>query len=316
MSDSPTFRLLQYIKVSAETLNFTRAAEQLFVAQSSISQQVGKFEDEIGVLIFERIQNRLKLTPAGRIIATYSTNTLDEWSRTQAMALAVQENQVPPLRVGFSSFINAKLLERLRERYETMFVGCQIQLLSGDPLLCLQRLDSHALDCAILPLPINTTNYSVRLIAQSPLVVCMRADDPLAQHVQVDFRDVADRITIFRDPELQPLAHSRLAEMFAEVGLPVHMACSARTPAEIQWMVRERYGLALIDQLLPLEAGLITRPIAGVNWTADTAFVHISDTDHVALPFVEQFFQEMQPRTKKKAVRQVARPPEQLELLA
>jgi DNA-binding transcriptional LysR family regulator len=45
MSDSLTFRLLRYIKASAETLNFTRAAEQVFVAQSSLSHQIGKLED-------------------------------------------------------------------------------------------------------------------------------------------------------------------------------------------------------------------------------------------------------------------------------
>jgi DNA-binding transcriptional LysR family regulator len=96
MSDSLTFRLLRYIKASAETLNFTRAAEQVFVAQSSLSHQVGKFEDNIELLLFERLQNGLKLTPAGRIIATYAENTLKDWDRTLAMALAVQRNEVPP----------------------------------------------------------------------------------------------------------------------------------------------------------------------------------------------------------------------------
>src|SRR5579871_5326833 len=97
LSDSITFRLLRYIKASAETLNFTRAAEQVFVAQSSLSHQVGKFEDNIELLLFERLQNGLKLTPAGRIIATYAENTLKDWDRTLAMALAVHRNEVPPL---------------------------------------------------------------------------------------------------------------------------------------------------------------------------------------------------------------------------
>ena len=56
MSDSLTFRLLRYIKASAETLNFTRASEQVFVAQSSLSHQVGKFEDNLELLLFERLQ--------------------------------------------------------------------------------------------------------------------------------------------------------------------------------------------------------------------------------------------------------------------
>ncbi|MFY9852514.1 MAG: LysR family transcriptional regulator, partial [Terracidiphilus sp.] len=135
LSDSLTFRLLRYIKASAETLNFTRASEQVFVAQSSLSHQIGKLEDNIELPIFDRLQNGLQLTAAGRIIAAYAENTLREWDQTLAMARAVQRKEVPPLRLGFSSFVNAKLLEKFRENYEGMFTGCAIRLLSGDPLL-------------------------------------------------------------------------------------------------------------------------------------------------------------------------------------
>ena len=316
MSESLTFRLLRYISASAETLNFTRAAEQVFVAQSSLSHQIGKLEDTIDVRIFERLQNGLKLTPAGRILVDYAENTLSDWEQTLAMARAVQRNEVPPLRLGFSSFVNAKLLESFREAYEKMFPGCAIQLSSGDPLLCLRRLNSGALDCAILPLPIDSSLYSVQQIAQSPLVVCMRSDDVLADRALLDIRDVSQRISVFRDPEVHPSAHSRLVEMFAEVGISIHVACSARTPSEIQWMVKERYGLALIDQLLPLEPGLITRPIAGVNWMAETAFVRVSNAAHVSIPFIERFFQQAWSdlRGRKRPRKQPH--PQQLELLA
>jgi DNA-binding transcriptional LysR family regulator len=128
MSDSLTFRLLRYIKASAETLNFTRAAEQVFVAQSSLSHQIGKLEDNIDVAIFDRLKNGLKITPAGRIVAAYAENTLREWDQMLVMVRAVQRNEIPPLRLGFSSFINAKLLEKFREGYEGMFSGCVIQL--------------------------------------------------------------------------------------------------------------------------------------------------------------------------------------------
>jgi DNA-binding transcriptional LysR family regulator len=316
MSDSLTFRLLRYIKASAETLNFTRAAEQTFVAQSSLSHQIGKLEDNIDVAIFNRLQNGLKLTPAGRIVAAYAENTLRDWDQMLVMARAVQRNEVPPLRLGFSSFINVKLLEKFREGYEGMFSGCAIQLMSGDPLLSLQRLDARTLDCAILPLPIDTSLYSVQQIAQSPLVVCMRSDDALADRAQLDIQIVASRLTIFRDPELQPSAHSRLLEMFAEVKIPMHLGCSARTPGEIQWMVKERYGLALIDQLSPLDPGLITRPLVGLNWTADAAFVYLNHADHVALPFIERFLRKTWTDTRR--INPPTKPgiPEQMELLA
>lgn len=316
MSDSLTFRLLKYIKESAETLNFTRAADRVFVAQSSLSHQIGKFESNVNLTLFERTQSGLRLTAAGRLIAAYAESTLNDLEQTLIMAQAVQRNQVHPLRLGFSSFVNAKVIEKFRETYGGMFTGCAIHLVSGDPVFCLQHLDAGLLDCAILPLPVDANLYSVQPISQTPLVVCMRSDDVLAERAQLAIREVAARITIFRDPEQYPAAHARLIEMFAEVGVTLQVACSARTPAEIQWMVRERYGLALIDQLLPLESGLIARPFAGLNWTADTAFIHLRKAGHVALPFIERFFEDSWSESRGRKHPAKGDHPEQLQLLA
>ena len=59
-----------------------------------------------------------------------------------------------------------------------------------------------------------------------------------------------------------------------EEGIAPEVACTASTPADIQLMVRAGYGVALIDQRTLIDPALTTRPIAGIHWTADTAFVH------------------------------------------
>ena len=113
-----------------------------------------------------------------------------------------------------------------------------------------------------------------------------------------------------------PFRHSRLLEMFNEVGITLSLANSARTHSEVQWMVKAGYGFALVDQLLPLDMGLVTRPIAGVNWTADTAFVHRSRADHIALPFIERFLQKNWQNFGRKKRPSESLRPEQLKLLA
>ena len=219
MSDSLEFRLLKYILAVAETLNFTRAAQRLFLAQPSLSKQIRDLEIDIKFPLFERSRDGIRITDAGRIVIAYASNTLRERDEMLAMARAVHLGDVPPLRLGFSSFINANLLQRFRESYEEMFPGCEIQLAGGDPILTLHRLNQRLLDCAILPMPIDAALYNVQQIAQSPLVVCMRSEDTLANEAHVDIHKIADRIKIFRDPESHPSAHSRLVEMFSDVGV-------------------------------------------------------------------------------------------------
>lgn len=180
----------------------------------------------------------------------------------------------------------------------------------------LERLENGTLNCALLPMPIDKDAWNVRQVAHSPLVICMRSDDPLANEALVDIHEVASRLKVFRDPELHPAAHARLSEMFAEIDVPLHLASSAATPADIQLMVKQGYGLALIDQLCPLDAGLITRPIAGLHWTVDIAFVTAKDRRHMALMFIEQYLDEHGLGTNRKQPQPAAlRHPKQLTLI-
>jgi DNA-binding transcriptional LysR family regulator len=223
MSDSLEFRLLRYILAVAETLNFTRAAERLYLAQPSLSRQIRDLEEEIRFPIFDRTRDGVRITPAGEMVVAYARETLGTRDELVSMARAVHLGEVPPLRLGFSSFVSVNLLQSFREKYEAMFPGCQIQLAGGDPTHVLQRINQRSLDCAILPMPIDNDLYHVQQISQSPLVVCLRSDDPLASQTSLDIQDVAHRIKIFRDPELQPAAHTRLSEMFEEVGIQMHL---------------------------------------------------------------------------------------------
>ena len=157
---------------------------------------------------------------------------------------------MPTLRLGFSSFVNPILLTMFRQCYSDLFPKCELVFSGGDSTLILQRLESNALDCGILPCPIDSKTLDVIPVAHSRLVVCMRTDDPLALQTHLDIHEVAPRIRVFRDPELHPSAHAHLVNLFAEVGIRISLANSVMNPANIQWMVKvkENYGLALIDR--------------------------------------------------------------------
>src|SRR5260370_2662726 len=134
MSDSLEFRLLKYIVAVAETSNFTRAAERLFLAQPSLSKQIRDLEEEIKFPIFDRSRDGVRITPAGQMVLAYARETLRAREELVVMARAVHLGEVPPLRLGFSSFVNANLLQTFRDKYESMFPGCQIHLAGGEPL--------------------------------------------------------------------------------------------------------------------------------------------------------------------------------------
>jgi LysR family hydrogen peroxide-inducible transcriptional activator len=295
MYDLVEFRHLKYIAAVAEEGNITRAADRLHIAQPSLSKQIKDIEDEIGFSIFIRTRDGVSVTPSGQIIVAYAQEAIVRRSEVVTLAKAVHRGDIPPLRLGISSFINPALLQHLRDSYHEYFPACIVHLSSGSP--------SH--------------DWVVHYVARNPLVVCMRMDDPLANGHEISKDDLSTRLNIFCDPELHPAAHRQLFEMLEEAGIHPEIKCVAATPADIQWMIRAERGVALIDQSIPFDSDLTTRPIAGIHWTVDVGFVHHVQADHLALPFVVQFARQM--TTRRKANQNPAQRPNkpvQLQLLA
>jgi len=288
MSELIEFRHLKYIVAVAETGNFTRASERLFVSQPSLSRQIKDIEAEIGFQIFIRTPDGVFPTPLGQVIVDYASATLHGRTNVLRITKEIFLGNIPPLRMGFSSFVAVKHLNGLRSIYGTQFPGCSIQFSGGITAHILQKLERGDLDCAIVPQPIVGLQWRVTHVDSSPLVACMRADDPLAEHSPVTIAELEKRLTVFRDPEGHPNGHARLLQMFSEAGIGPEIGCSATTPQDIQLLIRSGCGVALVAEDTAIEPGITVRHIAGVSWTADTAFVYRINAAHPALPMLEQ----------------------------
>ncbi len=317
MSDLLEFRLLKFIVAIAETANFTRASERVFLAQPTLSQQIIALEEGLGVQIFVRRREGTSLTPAGQILYAYAQEALDLRNEVVNVARAMNRGEVPVLRIGLSTFINPSAVETLRHSYARLFPDSPMQMTGGHPIQLMTRMEENSLDAAILPLPVMGPNWVVSHLASDPLVVCMKSNDLLAAAREVQPSDLAGRLKVFRDPENHPAAHHRLMEMLLEIGIRPEASCLAATPADMQLMVQSGCGLALIDDKAALPPSLTTRPIAGARWTADTAFVHHANADHIALGILRRHL----PKVKRIATGKLPRPQRssqsgQLELMA
>lgn len=245
MFDLLELRHLKYIAAIAETLNFTRAAERLFLAQPSLSKQIKDLEDGIGIQIFVRHHDGVRVTAAGQMVVSYAIEAVKTRNEVILAARAVHCGEIPALRIGFSCFVHQEILRSLSDAYASLFPDCRIQFAGGDPAQILRRMEEKNLDAAVLPLPISGRDWIVERIASAPVVVCMRADDPLAQQTEIQPSELGKSLKIFRSPEGHPEAHARLMEMLAEIGIEPEVSCLATTPADIQWMVQSGSGMAL-----------------------------------------------------------------------
>jgi DNA-binding transcriptional LysR family regulator len=200
------------------------------------------------------------------------------------MARALHRVTFVPMRLGFSSFVDHALFEMVCSIHTSLFPSCEIKPKSGDPVDLLLMLERGEIDAALVTLPASGAGFKAYPFTQSRLVVCMKSDDPLAKLKEITPADFGSKLTIFRDPRQHPEAHDRLIEMLDVVGITGDVASTNKTPHDLQWMVESGTGYALIREGSELQPGLVTRPVAGVTWTVDSALVVAKSTSQRTMP--------------------------------
>ncbi len=94
-------RQLRYFIAVAEELHFGRAAARLFIAQPPLSQQIKKLEEEMGVLLFDRSNRRVRLTPEGRKFLCVARSTLESLDCGVEKVKRMARGEIGRLQVGF-----------------------------------------------------------------------------------------------------------------------------------------------------------------------------------------------------------------------
>lgn len=146
---------LKYIVALARERHFGRAAEKCFVSQPTLSVAVKKLEEELGVILFERSPQEVRVTPIGERIVAQAEKVLAETAQLAEIAAAGKNPLAGPLRLGviytIGPWLLPKLVPLLRERAPEM----PLLLEENYTHRLIERLKTTELDVAILALPID-----------------------------------------------------------------------------------------------------------------------------------------------------------------
>src|SRR5699024_5942293 len=93
-------RQLEYFMAVCKELHFTRAAEKLNIAQPTLSQQIKRLEDEVGIPLFDRIGKKIALTEAGKILLKHGQSVFFEIEQAEAALKDLNELQRGKLEIG------------------------------------------------------------------------------------------------------------------------------------------------------------------------------------------------------------------------
>lgn len=307
MSDSEylDFRLLKYIVAVAEEGTFTAAAARLNLSQSALSTQIKTLEENLGIKIFDR-ERGATLTAEGKVLLRYGRQGLKTRDHIVATVKAIHAGKMMPLRLAFSPFVLNPLLRTVTDLYRELIPDGEIIPESDGTEEIVQWLHNGDCDAALVTLPVESDELEITILESHQLVVCLRQDDPLASMSEIPPQALDGKISVFTYQKYHPRAYERLIQMFGEIGVTTRPCKPTLNIEHIQWLVKEGGCYSLMRSSRPLAHGLVTRPIAGIDWTIDTAIACPKDNANPALSLL---IEELKNRLNIKTPNAHRKPP-------
>lgn len=240
-------RDLAYLLAVADHRHFGKAAEACFVSQPTLSTQIRKLEEELGVVLIERAPRRVMLTAVGRDVVERARRILADVEQLKDAARRETDPEAGTLRLGVFPTLGPYLLPHLVPHLRERFSRLQLLLVEEKSDEIIARLRDGRLDAGLLALPLHDDRLQWQELFTEPFVLAVPEQHALAARDALSLHDLADeRLLLLQEGHClrdQALDVCRLAGAGETTGF---QATSLET---LRQMVAAGAGVTLLPQL-------------------------------------------------------------------
>jgi LysR family hydrogen peroxide-inducible transcriptional activator len=192
-------RDLSYLVAVAELRNFSQAADQCSIGQPTLSTQIKKLEDYLGVDLFVREKNSVEVTETCQEILPIARRILDDVQGIRQIAIHASDRHRNMLSLGafpsLASYVLPEYVFRIKQHYPDI----KLQLVEEKTHSLIDLLLGKKLDAALLALPVEHELLECRILFEDPFTLAVCADHPLADLEEVDLNMAAQENLLLLD---------------------------------------------------------------------------------------------------------------------
>ncbi|MGO8754014.1 MAG: LysR family transcriptional regulator [Gallionellaceae bacterium] len=256
-----TLRQLQVFEKVASHLNYSRAAEELYLSQPAVSMQIKQLETNIGLPLFEHMGKKIFLTEAGRELFHYARSIAQQIAEIEAVfdkIKGLEQGKLTLSVVNTANYFTPQLLAKFCQRYPN--INVILQVANRDAVL--KQLADNSTDLAIMGQPPDGLDLSAESFLDNPLVVIAAPDHPLTKLKRVKFARLAEETFLSR--EQGSGTRSAMERVFAQHNIQPRISMEMETNEAIKQAVQAGMGLGILS-LHSIELELETKRLAMLN---------------------------------------------------
>lgn len=255
-------RLLHYFLAVAREENITKAAQSLFVTQSTLSKQMMDLENQLGKQLFIRGKRKITLTEEGLFLRSRAREILELMENTENALHQDQQTLSGNVSIGCGETVAMDIIAGLLEAFHKQYPDVVLHTYSGDADAILERIDKGLADMGLLLGPIRQEKYEYLQLRQKDVYgLLMPKDCPLASQASINIDQLKTLPIILPDQTF--FGHQDL-DWFGTDQSVFHVVATYNLIYNATYLVEHGIGYALsLDRLVNTNGRNLTfRPIS------------------------------------------------------
>lgn len=295
----PSIELLRQFLTLSKYLNYSLAAESLYIAQPVLSRHIRALETEFGMKLFNRTTQSVELTEAGAYFKQRVERFLAEYDDICAGMRMIKSGYSNRLRISCPYYAIYDYLGALPELFGDLYPDIKMQYSVGDPYETMKTLIEGKSDIAIIPMysmP-HVENLVCKQIYKEPLGVLLSTSDPLAEKDALSLKDLKDRTFFSVSNSYFSASWNHTVKLCKDAGFtPTGPALFNQMEALIMG-IRRGDGITIIGQhMRNQQSELIAyRPLTDKGCERSVSMWYDPNSENEAIKIFLQFYSEHTP---------------------
>lgn len=243
---------LEYIVAVAEEGSISRAADRLYLAQSSLSQYLSRYETELGVKLFRRTSGGVRTTAAGDLFLRNARQMLLQYHQVRKQLTDLDAPMEGKIHFGISTYRGSYLFPKAMHLFRQEAPTVDVVLHEHDSIILRRKIAAGELDLALVAIPDDEWAQQGKLLTRDEVLLVANREHPVMEYVReggggpdrpwVELSEIShmDFLLSSRSAMLGNIAQ----QMFADLGVEPRYVCGTQTASMSAALARRGVGIA------------------------------------------------------------------------